>query len=399
MAAVAKAQGSIPSIPAGLPPYFSEVQGLACGRFCNVFKVMDARTQKYVALKQPHSAFSDLHASRSTFREIRLLQMLQHGNVVALLDLFFVSNEENGTIDIFMAQELMQTDLQRALAVQRVDERCACYITHQILNALQYMHSRGIVHRDLRPSNVGINQDCTVKLFDFGMARFLPGGRPALTTMQSDIVGYTSPEALFGLSYDKKVDMWAVGCILGEMLEGFKLFDALTAQQLIAQWYRLLGVPPLVSEVGGAIYRHVNDMASIAAAEPSLQALFDGYADRMDSGQPRRWTALSNTARSSELLLRLLAYDSRERLSAEEALHNDFFRDYRDATLIEVGEGPGVETVEYWQKRVIEEVGQYMMSRLSMGAAAPSPLLLSPTMPPAPPFARGPSSGTLPGSQ
>ena len=78
-----------------------------------------------------------MSAAKSTFREIRLLKTLRHENLVSLIDLFYLDDEETGSMDIFIAQELMQSDLERVLAIQRIDETRSRHIIYQILNALQ----------------------------------------------------------------------------------------------------------------------------------------------------------------------------------------------------------------------------------------------------------------------
>jgi mitogen-activated protein kinase 15 len=97
------------------------------------------------------------------------------------------------------------------------------YIMYQLLKALKYMHTAGMLHRDMKPSNMLLNSDCLVKVCDFGLARSIAslssnaGNNPVLT----DYVAtrwYRAPEILLGSTkYTKGVDMWSIGCILGEV--------------------------------------------------------------------------------------------------------------------------------------------------------------------------------------
>lgn len=96
-----------------------------------------------------------------------------------------------------------------------------------ILKALKYIHSAEIIHRDLKPSNVLLDAECNVKVADFGLARSLlmPLDENAILTEYVATRWYRAPEILLGSTfYTKAVDMWSVGCILGEMINGKPIF-------------------------------------------------------------------------------------------------------------------------------------------------------------------------------
>ena len=80
---------------------------------------------------------------------------------------------------------------------------------------LKHLHSHNIIHRDLKPENIGVNEDCSLKIFDFGIARLDNSSKKTrnITTRY-----YRAPEVILKMEYDHKVDIWSVGCIMGEMI-------------------------------------------------------------------------------------------------------------------------------------------------------------------------------------
>lgn len=125
------------------------------------------------------------------------------------------------------AHTTAETDLHAVIRANILEEIHKKYIIYQLVKAIKFMHSADLLHRDIKPSNLLLNSDCHVKLCDFGLCRNIAetaGPEPHLT----DYVAtrwYRAPEILLGSPrYTKGVDMWAVGCILGEMLSGRPTF-------------------------------------------------------------------------------------------------------------------------------------------------------------------------------
>ncbi len=103
------------------------------------------------------------------------------------------------------------------------------YIIYQLLKALKYMHSGDLIHRDLKPSNLLLNSECHMKVADFGLARSCSQSQNDCTApIMTEYVAtrwYRAPEILLGSTkYTKAVDMWSVGCILGELVNGKAIF-------------------------------------------------------------------------------------------------------------------------------------------------------------------------------
>ncbi|KAF3707455.1 Mitogen-activated protein kinase 15 [Channa argus] len=200
---------------------------LGKGAYGIVWKAVDRLTGEIVAVKKIFDAFRNRTDAQRTFREIMFLQEFgDHPNIVKLLNVIRAQNDK----DIYLIFEYMDTDLhaviKKGTLLKDIHKR---YVMYQLFKAIKYLHSGSVIHRDQKPSNVLLDTDCVVKLCDFGLARSLnqiqeDSGNPALTEYVATR-WYRAPEILLGSTrYTKGVDMWSLGCILGEMLLGKALF-------------------------------------------------------------------------------------------------------------------------------------------------------------------------------
>ncbi|XP_047460168.1 mitogen-activated protein kinase 15 isoform X2 [Mugil cephalus] len=200
---------------------------LGKGAYGIVWKAVDRQTGEIVAVKKIFDAFRNRTDAQRTFREILFLQEFgDHANIVKLLNVIRAQNDK----DIYLIFEYMDTDLhaviKKGTLLKDIHKR---YVMYQLFKAIKYLHSGNVIHRDQKPSNVLLDTDCVVKLCDFGLARSLnqiqeDSGNPALTEYVATR-WYRAPEILLGSSrYTTGVDMWSLGCILGEMLLGKALF-------------------------------------------------------------------------------------------------------------------------------------------------------------------------------
>ncbi|MGH7569689.1 MAG: serine/threonine-protein kinase [Gemmatimonadales bacterium] len=196
-----------------------------------VWKAYDSVLRRYVALKLLNSSVGKTHAVRDRFlREARAAGALQHPNIVTVYDLGEAESQ------LFIAMELVEgRDLSEIivttepLALERKLD-----IVIEILEGLHYAHQRGVIHRDVKPSNVRIMADGRVKIMDFGIARL----QSADVTGEGAIVGtpnYMAPEQITNGAITPATDLFSVGCLLYELLSFQKPFEGESVHGLLYQ--------------------------------------------------------------------------------------------------------------------------------------------------------------------
>ncbi|KAL6099781.1 mapk15 [Pungitius sinensis] len=224
---MSKKSTNVPEVEDHISLKYEIKKRLGKGAYGIVWKAVDRQTGEIVAVKKIFDAFRNRTDAQRTFREIMFLQEFgDHPNIVKLLNVVRAQNDK----DIYLVFEYMDTDLhaviKKGTLLKDIHKR---YVMYQLLKAIKYLHSGNVIHRDQKPSNVLLDTDCVVKLCDFGLARSLnqiqeDSGNPALTEYVATR-WYRAPEILLGSTrYTKGVDMWSLGCILGEMLLGKALF-------------------------------------------------------------------------------------------------------------------------------------------------------------------------------
>ena len=196
--------------------HYRIVELLGSGGMSSVWRAEDLLLGRQVALKFPHPDRVRDPANRARFlREARAASVLDHPNIVVLHDVCMSDDE------IFLAMQFVEGDSLRR-TVERgplVPER-ACAIARKVADALAHAHTRGVVHRDVKPENVLLGADGHVKLADFGIA--LVRGEARLTELGGWVgtVGYVAPEILGGAEGEARSDLFSLGVMLHEMLAG-----------------------------------------------------------------------------------------------------------------------------------------------------------------------------------
>jgi len=234
------------SIPKGTRLGAYEIGALiGAGGMGEVYRAHDTKLERDVAIKVLPEAFARDPERVARFkREAKLLASLNHPNIAAIYDL----EEDKGRH--FLVMELVEgetlADHVRRGPVEMAD---ALRIASQIAEALEHAHEKTVIHRDLKPANVKVTPEGKVKVLDFGLAKAFaaapeiggdPGNSPTLSampTLPGVILGtaaYMSPEQARGKIVDKRTDIWALGCVLFELLTGKQTFRGEDVTEILA---------------------------------------------------------------------------------------------------------------------------------------------------------------------
>jgi mitogen-activated protein kinase 15 len=221
-------------------------QKLGKGAYGVVWKAVDKKTKEIVALKKIFDAFQNATDAQRTFREIMFLQELSdHDNIIRLLNVLKAENDR----DIYLVFEYMETDLHAVIRAGILEDIHKQYIMYQLLKAIKYMHTANVLHRDMKPSNLLLNSECYLKVADFGLARSIAAleKESEVNPILTDYVAtrwYRAPEILLGSTkYTKGVDIWSIGCILGELLGGKPMFPGTSTMNQLEKIIEITGKP------------------------------------------------------------------------------------------------------------------------------------------------------------
>ncbi|XP_063519402.1 mitogen-activated protein kinase 12 isoform X12 [Pongo pygmaeus] len=213
----------------------------------------------------------------------------------------------------------MGTDLGKLMKHEKLGEDRIQFLVYQMLKGLRYIHAAGIIHRDLKPGNLAVNEDCELKILDFGLAR------QADSEMTGYVVTrwYRAPEVILNwMRYTQteltrasiSVDIWSVGCIMAEMITGKTLFKGSDHLDQLKEIMKVTGTPP-----AEFVQRLQSDEAkNYMKGLPELEK--KDFASILTNASPL----------AVNLLEKMLVLDAEQRVTAAEALAHPYFESLHD---------------------------------------------------------------------
>ena len=195
---------------------------IGVGGMANVYHCYDTIDAREVAIKILKDEFLNNEDFIRRFKnESKAIAVLNHPNIVRVYDVSF-----GDMIQYIVMEYIDGITLKEYIDMQKVlDWKETVHLTTQILKALQHAHENGIVHRDIKPHNIMLLQDGTIKVTDFGIARFSSNATRTMTEQAIGSVHYIAPEQARGEKTDGKTDIYSVGVMMYEMLTGTLPFD------------------------------------------------------------------------------------------------------------------------------------------------------------------------------
>ncbi|KAG7283862.1 hypothetical protein CRUP_034049 [Coryphaenoides rupestris] len=281
-----------------VPVRYQSLFPVGSGAYGSVCSSCDEKTSRKIAVKKLSRPFQSIIHAKRTYRELRLLKHMNHENVICLLDVFTPATSLKEFNEVYFVTHLMGADLNNIVKCQKLTDDHVQFLIYQILRGL----------KDLKPSNLAVNEDCELKILDFGLARQTDDEMTGYVATR----WYRAPEIMLNwMHYNMTVDIWSVGCIMAELLTGRTLFPDINQLQQIM---RLTGTPP----------------ASLISRMPSHEAR--NYINSLPHMPKRNFADvfIGANPQAVDLLENMLVLDTDKRLTAAEALVHPYFAQYHD---------------------------------------------------------------------
>ncbi|KAL5188011.1 Cyclin-dependent kinase G-2 [Glycine soja] len=294
---------------------FERLNKIDEGTYGVVYRARDKKTGEIVALKKVKMEKEKEGFPLTSLREINILLSFHHPSIVDVKEVVVGSSLDS----IFMVMEYMEHDLKGLMEAMKQpfsQSEVKCLMI-QLLEGVKYLHDNWVLHRDLKTSNLLLNNRGDLKICDFGLARQYGSPLKPYTHLVVTL-WYRAPELLLGAKqYSTAIDMWSLGCIMAELLSKEPLFNGKTEFDQLDKIFRILGTPnetiwPGFSKLPGVKVNFVKHQYNLLRKKFPATS-FTGSPVLSDSG--------------FDLLNKLLTYDPEKRITAEAALNHEWFRE------------------------------------------------------------------------
>lgn len=290
---------------------FETLNHIEEGSYGWVSRARDITSGEVVAMKKVKMDYAQDGFPITALREISILKKSRHINIVDLKEILSGDDPQECVLVMeFLEHDLktLQEDMSEPFMASEVKT-----LLRQLVSAVGFLHDNYIMHRDLKTSNILLNNRGQLKLADFGMARHIPPPNAPLTQLVVTL-WYRAPELLLGTTnYGTEVDMWSVGCILGELLAKEPILQGKNEVDELSQIFTLCGLPSEKTWPG--FYRL-----------PNARSLKLPRDHRNTPGFNRAKFPFL-TAAGIDLLSSLLSLNPDERPTAKEVLEHNYFRE------------------------------------------------------------------------
>ncbi|VFQ69912.1 unnamed protein product [Cuscuta campestris] len=294
---------------------FERLNKIDEGTYGVVYRARDKKSGEIVALKKVKMEKEREGFPLTSLREINILLSFHHASIVDVKEVVVGDKIDN----IYMVMEYMEHDLKALMETMKQpfsQSEVKCLMI-QLLEGIKYLHDNWVLHRDLKTSNLLLNNRGELKICDFGLARQY--GSPLKPYTQLVVtLWYRAPELLLGAKqYSTAIDMWSLGCIMAELLSKEPLFNGKSEIEQLDKIYKILGTPnetiwPGFSKLPGL---------KISFVKHQYNLLRKKFPATSFTGSP----VLSDAG--FDLLNKLLTYDPEKRITAEAALNHEWFRE------------------------------------------------------------------------
>lgn len=300
-----------------LPVRYEVIKALGSGAYGWVAMAKDNKKDKFVAIKKMERTFEHVLFAKRTLRELKILRLLHQENVIELKTII-KPRPDTKFDEIYAIFELMETDLgsiiksQQELSIDHIQ-----FFLYQVLRGMKYIHSAGILHRDLKPKNLLVNSNCDLKICDFGLSR---ADIPELyeAGAMTDYIStrwYRAPELLFGSDfYTATVDIWSIGCIFAELLTRSSFLPGTDSENQLELIIDMMGLPDkeTIKKFWGS-----KTPDFLKKSKPTGSDDTPEFKKRFKDVE----------AVSLDLLKKMLMFNPSERISIDEAIGHKFFHD------------------------------------------------------------------------
>lgn len=290
---------------------YQKLEKIGEGTYGVVYKAKEKGSNRVIALKKIRLEHEDEGVPSTAIREISILKELHHPNIVSLLDVVHYNYK------LYLVFEFLDKDLKRYIdSIKTVDPLLVKSYMYQLLQGIAFCHSHRILHRDLKPQNLLIDRNGSLKLADFGLARAfcIP-----LRSYTHEVITlwYRAPEILLGAAqYACPVDIWSAACIFAEMATKRPLFPGDSEIDQIFRIFRTLGTP-------------TEEQWPKCTTLPHFKPTFPKW-----QRQPIENVLPGVDPLALDLLEKMLVYEPRRRLSAKQALQHPYFDELSDRQII-----------------------------------------------------------------